>query len=56
MEIRTTSNATPTRSQERRAFILLAVVLAPVLAVMFVGGYGLIVWLTQIIFGPPGSG
>ena len=46
---------TPTRKQELRAFIALAVVLAPVLAVMIVGGYGLLVWLFQIIVGPPGT-
>ena len=45
----------PTRKQELRAFIALAVVLAPVLAVMIVGGYGLLVWLFQIIAGPPGT-
>ena len=46
---------TTTRKQELRAFIVLAVVLAPVLAVMIVGGYGLLVWLFQIIVGPPGT-
>ena len=56
MEVPSTSRATPTRSEERRAFILLAVVLAPVIAVMIVGGFGLVVWVTQIIFGPPGGG
>ena len=44
-----------TRKQELRAFIALAVVLAPVLAVMIVGSYGLLVWLFQIILGPPGT-
>ena len=33
----------------------LAVVLAPVLAVMIVGGYGFLVWMFQIIAGPPGT-
>ena len=56
MEVPTTSRATPTRSQELRAFVLLAIVLAPVLAVIIVGGYGFLVWMTQIIFGPPGGG
>jgi nitrate reductase NapE len=45
----------PTRKQELRAFVLLAVVLAPVLAVMIVGGYGFLVWMFQIIAGPPGT-
>ncbi|MCX2722307.1 periplasmic nitrate reductase, NapE protein [Roseibium salinum] len=38
---------------ERIAFILLAVVLAPVLSVAIVGGYGFIVWMSQLILGPP---
>jgi periplasmic nitrate reductase NapE len=42
-----------TKSEERRAFVLLAVVLAPVLSVAIVGGYGFLVWMYQIITGPP---
>jgi len=34
-------------------FLLLTVVLAPVLAVAIVGGYGFLVWMSQIILGPP---
>lgn len=45
--------AAPSRSEERRAFLLLAVVLAPVLAVALVGGYGFLIWMSQIIIGPP---
>ena len=41
------------KKQERLAFLLLAVLLAPVLAVAIVGGYGFIVWISQIIGGPP---
>lgn len=43
----------PTKAQERRAFLFLAVFLAPALAVAIVGGYGFIVWMSQIILGPP---
>ena len=42
------------KAQERLSFFLLTVVLAPVLAVAIVGGYGFTVWISQIIFGPPG--
>jgi len=45
---------TPER-QERRAFIFIVVFLAPVLSVMIVGGYGFIVWMSQLLLGPPGS-
>ena len=44
-----------TKSQELRSFLFLAVVMAPVLAVIFVSGYGFIVWMYQLIAGPPGS-
>lgn len=42
-----------TKSEERRAFVLLAVVRAPVLSVVIVGGYGFLVWMYQIVNGPP---
>ena len=48
-------SAPATKAEERRAFILLAVVLFPVLSVAIVGGYGFLVWMYQIINGPPTS-
>ena len=44
----------PSRGQELSLFLLLTVVLAPVLAVAIVGGYGFLVWMYQLIAGPPG--
>ncbi len=44
-----------TRTEERRAFLLLVVFLAPILAVAIVGGYGFAVWMSQLLTGPPGS-
>jgi periplasmic nitrate reductase NapE len=35
-------------------FLFLTVVLAPALAVAGVGGYGFLVWMYQLIAGPPG--
>ena len=46
--------AEPTRRSELWAFLFLTVVLAPVLAVAIVGGWGFVVWVYQMIFGPPG--
>lgn len=46
--------ASPTRGAELSIFLLLAVVLAPVLAVMVVGGYGFAIWMYQLLAGPPG--
>ena len=41
------------RSRERRVFVFLTVVLAPLLAVALVGSYGLLIWLYQMAMGPP---
>jgi periplasmic nitrate reductase NapE len=40
---------------ERRIFVFLAFVVAPILAVCAVGAYGFLVWLYQIFAGPPGA-
>ena len=44
-----------TKAQELRAFLLLSVVMAPVLAVAVVSGYGFLVWMFQLVAGPPGA-
>lgn len=41
------------KKHERNTFIFLAVFLAPILSVMIVGGLGFMIWINQIIFGPP---
>jgi nitrate reductase NapE len=41
------------RRRELLVFLFLTVVLAPVLAVTIVGGYGFIVWMYQLLNGPP---
>lgn len=46
-------STTPTKAEERRVFLLLAVVLFPVLSVAVVGGYGFLIWMSQIVLGPP---
>lgn len=43
-----------TKRDEIIAFVVLAVLIWPVLAVIFVGGYGFLVWMYQMAFGPPG--
>ena len=42
------------RREELFAFVVLAVLIWPVIAVGVVGGYGFVVWMLQIVFGPPG--
>ena len=48
-----TTITTITKADERRAFLLLAVFLAPFLACVIVGGYGFMIWMLQLVFGPP---
>ena len=45
-----------TKRGERRVFLFIAVFLFPALSVILVGGYGLLIWLLQVFFGPPGGG
>ena len=52
---RSESSETFTKAQELRSFLFLSVVMAPVLAVIFVSGYGFAVWMYQLVVGPPGS-
>jgi len=42
------------KKREFNTFIFLSVILAPLLAIAIVGGYGLMIWMSQLIFGPPG--
>jgi nitrate reductase NapE len=42
------------RRQEVLAFVILAILIWPVLAVGVVGGYGFLIWMYQLIAGPPG--
>ncbi|WP_306222934.1 periplasmic nitrate reductase, NapE protein [Bosea beijingensis] len=44
----------PTRRAELTAFLILAVLIWPVLSVGIVGGYGFLVWMSQLVLGPPG--
>lgn len=42
------------RRKELLAFLMLAFGIWPVVAVGVVGGFGFLVWMWQIVFGPPG--
>ena len=44
-----------TRQEELRSFLFFTVVMAPALAVLLVATYGFIVWMWQLIAGPPGT-
>lgn len=45
----------PSKSQELRAFLVLSVLMAPVLAVGLVSSWGFLVWMFQLVAGPPGG-
>jgi len=48
------SQETFTKAQEVRSFLFLTAVMAPLLAVIIVAGYGFLVWIYQMFAGPPG--
>ncbi|NIX75928.1 nitrate reductase [Microvirga sp. c23x22] len=43
-----------TKWQEILAFVVLAVLIWPILTVGVVGGYGFLIWMSQLVLGPPG--
>lgn len=43
-----------TKAHELRSFLFLSVVMAPTIAGIVVAGYGFLVWMYQLIAGPPG--
>ena len=43
----------PGKKSELKAFLFLTVVMAPVLAGVIIGVYGLAVWIYQMFMGPP---
>lgn len=47
------SEAPFSKKQELMMFLFLTVLLAPILSVAVVGGYGFIVWMYQLFAGPP---
>ncbi len=41
------------KKKELHAFLFLTAVVAPLMVVAIVGGYGLLIWLYQLFTGPP---
>lgn len=50
---RESSNMQAEKRRELIVFIFLALVLAPIVAVLLVSAFGFAVWMFQIIAGPP---
>ena len=53
MEPGNPAQAAAGKARERRAFLLLTLVIFPLLAVCVVAGYGFLVWMWQMFAGPP---
>jgi nitrate reductase NapE len=43
------------KTEEFRTWLFLSLIMAPILAVLIVSGYGFLVWMYQLFVGPPGS-
>ncbi len=55
-QTRTTKSKQPNpKSRELYAFLFLTIVLAPVASAALVGSYGFVIWMYQLIAGPPGA-
>jgi nitrate reductase NapE len=48
------SSAGVSRRAEFIVFAIIVVFVWPIATVGFVGGYGFLVWMSQLVFGPPG--
>jgi periplasmic nitrate reductase NapE len=46
-------SAPSSKQEEWRSFLFFTVVMAPMLAVLIVGGFGFLVWMYQLVAGPP---
>ena len=43
------------KKEEFRTWLFLSLIMAPILSVLIVAGYGFAVWMYQLLAGPPGS-
>jgi nitrate reductase NapE len=41
------------KRDELRSFLFLTAIMVPALSVIVVAGYGFIIWMTQLMVGPP---
>jgi periplasmic nitrate reductase NapE len=44
----------PTRRSEFVVFAMIAALIWPIVTFAIVGGYGFVVWMSQLVLGPPG--
>lgn len=48
------NKSAPSKRHETAAFLFLAFILFPLLSVILVGGFGFLIWMQHLVFGPPG--
>jgi len=53
MSVETKDIMRSSRKKEWLTFLTLTLVILPALAVAFVGTYGFVVWMSQLVNGPP---
>jgi nitrate reductase NapE len=53
-DTRVTQERPSSRFEDLLAFVLVAIVIWPIIAVIFVGAYGLAFWIYFMLAGPPG--
>ncbi|TCL08350.1 nitrate reductase NapE [Shimia isoporae] len=53
MNVSSDETPAPSRRREWTTFLILTLVILPALAIAFVGTWGLVVWISHIINGPP---
>ncbi len=41
------------KQQELNLFLFIVVVLFPLLSIVLMGGYGFVIWMSQLLMGPP---
>lgn len=44
------------RRREFKAFLIIIIFFFPIVTTLVAGSYGFIIWMSQIILGPPGHG
>lgn len=54
MDMQPTNGETPDQGQEVLVFLVTCFLIIPGLAVAFTGAFGFVVWISQMIGGPPG--
>ncbi|WNC71685.1 TorE protein [Thalassotalea psychrophila] len=53
-EVSNTNNNT--QAKEFKAFLFIIIFFFPIITSIAAGGYGFIIWMSQVILGPPGHG